>query len=1209
MALLLLAAAVCGTLPAHAADEFAALEEGALLAGFQAVARYEAEDARPIGARFVHLATGTPVDLLRFDTVPQAFVWVRTIPASDGGEPHAGEHLVLGKGTKGRHYALLTDMSIGNHSASTWRDKTIYHCHTAGGTAAFSELLYRMLDALVRADFSDEEIRRELCHHGVLEDQATGTLSLEEKGTVYVEMVSAYEKPGTIVWNEILRRCFGPGHPLGWESGGRPDAIREVTPAGIRRFFADCYDLGPALGLILALPGSFALQATLADVDRILTELSGTAGETGAHAAASEPGRRPDPLALLPPLPETLDAQITLHPFPSDNPATPGQAAFAWLPRAGLEAYDTIALEALWHLLAGDEASYLYRDLVDQSQRIGPAGITSVSGFLGSMVGQPPMLWLSGLDPAILDAASLADVRRIVTERLARIAALEPGTPEFAELRERAANYLIGERRVLLENIDAPPRFGFRGTGDFWYQHLQLLERAGGFHRDLLLQASHQRLEEALAQGNPWADLIPRLALADAPAVVAAFPDTAMPARLGAEKRDRLRRATAELTRRYGVDDEQEALRRYRAEFDATTETLREIEARVPQPDFLPDPPLTLDDLIDAQIVELPLAFTGTTPLCVTRFHHTAQIDFGLYFDVTATPGDDLIVLALLPALITDIGAWDGADWLPYDQVAERLRRDTGGVEATYAALPRESGCRVELALYGGGLTPDEARAAVAWTRRLLKSATRIEPSVLPRLRDVVAREIASLRQTMMGSEEDWAWNPPHAYRHQHEGAYLSALAIFTRLHHLNRLAWMLTDPPAPEELDALRAKLERVGSRHGATREDLATYLTGLIEAQGAEPEPGSLGTSATPDPTPSTLRMTCEYLLAELGTLPDETFRDDCDRLAGQVLTDLPIAPAVVLARLSACVERLWAAGPARAHLTAARETAEEIQPELARLIRGFGTHWEPHHPPAAPITGHITRNLSGRYPEARARHSPVALVHESSRNGLFANSAPLITYAHADREALLDYLTARVIGGQGGHSLFMQTWAAGLAYSNGVGCSPRRGYLTYYAERCTDAAATLAFVIDKLAQADETLTDPALLDYALANTFSDYRGADTYVARGRAIAADLTDGITPDRVRRFKEALMELRAAWQDPEEARTLLADLRRRLPALAGRVVPGYGQAPAEPQGAITFLIGPETQITKVEALLAQRGRPQRFLRLRPRDYWIDAGGD
>src|SRR5437773_520002 len=86
---------------------FADLRLSQVLHGFRATAVYLSDTERPMGARFIHGKTGFTLDVLEIQSVPQGFIWVTTFPTSDMGEPHTQEHLLLGKGNKGRAVATL----------------------------------------------------------------------------------------------------------------------------------------------------------------------------------------------------------------------------------------------------------------------------------------------------------------------------------------------------------------------------------------------------------------------------------------------------------------------------------------------------------------------------------------------------------------------------------------------------------------------------------------------------------------------------------------------------------------------------------------------------------------------------------------------------------------------------------------------------------------------------------------------------------------------------------------------------------------------------------------------------------------------------------------------------------------------------------------------------------------------------------------------
>src|SRR5690606_28118545 len=235
-------------------DTLAKLTEGGKTHGFTVVAQYLVDADKPVGARFTHDATGFTFDYLRIETAPQGFLWVNTFPTSDMGEPHTQEHLLLGKGDRGRKLGSFEAMALAESSAFTAQWRTAYHFHTVAGHDVFWPVMENHLDALLNPDYTDEEIRREVRNFGV-DKGDDGTLRLEEKGTVYNEMVRTYESPQTLVWRTAGYLVYGKTHPLALDSGGAPAAIREMTPQHIRAFHEATHHLAN-MGMIGAFPSS-----------------------------------------------------------------------------------------------------------------------------------------------------------------------------------------------------------------------------------------------------------------------------------------------------------------------------------------------------------------------------------------------------------------------------------------------------------------------------------------------------------------------------------------------------------------------------------------------------------------------------------------------------------------------------------------------------------------------------------------------------------------------------------------------------------------------------------------------------------------------------------------------------------------------------------------------------------------------------------------
>ena len=88
-------------------NPYDALTKGQVMHGFRTDAIYLDANDKPIGARFMHTRTGFTLDMLQIQSVPQAFIYANTFTVSDMGEPHTQEHLLIGKGNKGRNINVL----------------------------------------------------------------------------------------------------------------------------------------------------------------------------------------------------------------------------------------------------------------------------------------------------------------------------------------------------------------------------------------------------------------------------------------------------------------------------------------------------------------------------------------------------------------------------------------------------------------------------------------------------------------------------------------------------------------------------------------------------------------------------------------------------------------------------------------------------------------------------------------------------------------------------------------------------------------------------------------------------------------------------------------------------------------------------------------------------------------------------------------------
>jgi hypothetical protein len=337
---------------------------------------------------------------------------------------------------------------------------------------------------------------------------------------------------------------------------------------------------------------------------------------------------------------------------------------------------------------------------------------------------------------------------------------------------------------------------------------------------------------------------------------------------------------------------------------------------------------------------------------------------------------------------------------------------------------------------------------------------------------------------------------------------------------------------------------------------------------------------------------------LAALVPDLPDQSLAADWRYLCHQMAADLRRTAPVALADLERLRGIVVRAAAARLYVVGAGETQEAIRADLERLVGALGT--AAALPRSAPGPRHIDQRVRAREGggAAGASGAPgfVGLVNPSTQGGVFLHSSPATHFLDRSEDALLDYLAGNLYTGHGAHSLFMKTWAAGLAYSNGIRVMLRQGLLQYYAERCPDLSQTLGFVIGELGKVSP---EPGLARYALATAFQS-RVAATYERRGRAIAEDLADGVAPAEVRRFRQGLLEL--------QRRVDFADqLSSRLARVYQKVLPGFGPSWSAAPGALYMVIGPDRQLESWQRFLHKQVDPKaRLVRIYPRDFWIPA---
>src|SRR5579871_1217927 len=1164
LVLLALAAAWAQPRPPQAGPiTYADLREGQTINGFRAVAVYTDDAGRPMGARFKQVRSGFTLDLLGIQSVPQAFIWVTTYPTSNMGEPHTQEHLLLGKGNKGRALASQEPMALVDSSAFTMQWMTCFHFYTPAGADVFYEHFERVIDALIHPDYTDEEIRREVRNFGV-STAPDGSLRLEEKGTVYNEMTTSMDQPAYRLFRAAAVTAYGPKHPLALSSGGLPEALRVIQPSDIRRFHAQHY-FGGNMGMIAALPKDMTLETTLAKIDAALDRV--------------EPRHPVLPIMSEDKLPAPKPAtagRIEYVRYPFRNDQQPGSVILLWPADRKLNNRDFELLSLFLDNFGGDSDTNLYRLLINSGTREADFGMQGVDSFADTDEGNPVYIMFRDVPAARMNDADLGAIRTKVLQELTRVAAYADGSAELKAFNGRLKSRILERRRALAKFVNSPPQFGFRNVGSGWVTHLYTLNKEPGFRKSLTEKTDLDAIEK-LADGthNIWRDYLAQWKLTGVtPWIEAAKPDPGLVRQEESERVERVAAETERLKKQYGAASDQEALRRFQADEDKATQVIEAAAREITPPTFISNPPLTLDEQLEYKSQALPRG----VPLVASTFESMTSATAGIALRLDSVPEDQLVYLSMLPQLLTRAGVIENGQPVPYQEMAGRLRNEILSLNANFSINPAAG--RYELVVRGAGNNTAESERALEWMKLVLFHPD-WRPENLPRLRDLVDQTLGTLRTTTQAPEERWVDDPARAFRWQSNPLLLTTSSFMTREQNVFRLHWMLQGGGAAD-IDQFLDELGKVSGSRAERKTILADIETGRYAAlEKLSPAAKKLAGVAARD---------LDTLFAEI---PDFSLDADWRAICAEMRRDLDRSPEKTLAALEQLRRSLLITGGARMFLIASPATQQTLtahMQEFSGMLDDAKLAKATYRP-----VRRIDQRLDGRESQAG---DPVfvGLLNANSQGGVFLNSAPAASYRDTSSDKLLDYLASNLYAGHGAHGIFMKTWGAGLAYSNGLRVRPTDGTLNYYAERTPLLPQTLQFVIDELKKAKP---DPSLGDYAIAQAFDGTRSALPYEARGEAMSDDLADGLTPDVVRRFHRTILELR-------QGKDFTGELFRRMPHVYDRVLPGMGVRPKDVAGGVYFVIGPEKQLDAYEQYLKKTEGPEtRLFRLFPRDFWLE----
>jgi Zn-dependent M16 (insulinase) family peptidase len=1154
------------------------LTNGQKLNGFKATALYLNGSDQPMGARFIHERTGFTLDLLQIESVPQTFIYTNTIPVSDKGEPHTQEHLLITKGNKGRQWNTMQAMSLAASNAYTQQTHTSYHFYTGAGPDVFFNLFNAYMDALLHPNYTDEEIRREVRNWGIAENPGDKSLRIEEKGAVYNEMNVSMNNQQRRVYMMMQQLVYGKQHPLSFSAGGLPASIREMTPEDIKKYHAANYHLAN-MGAITSLPKNVGLGTTLSKMNTILNNLEPKTSKLNFLTEDNMPA----------PMPAEA-GKIALAEFPSRNAQEPGNMFIAFPAERNVAGADKLLLDLFLGTFSNGATSNLYKKFIDTKTRTVDLGPSSSFGFIYDYKGQPVIFGLGGVPAANLTQEKAALARQEILNELNRVASFADNSPELKEFNERVRNNLVDEQRSLNKFISTPPKFGFRNTGDGWYNTLEELNKTASFKKSLIQKPELSAIEKQLQSGkNIWKEYIAKWKLnSTQPYVVYSKANPALLDELEASRKQRAKDEIARLKTKYSVKDDQEAIRKYKEEYDNNTTAIEKNQDAV-HVSFISNPPLTLDDNLDYKVSSAG----GKVKMVSSTFNNMSGATTGIALKLQGVPQDKLVYLAILPDLLTGTGYIKNGKAVSYEDMSQQLQKEILSLQSNYSTNITTG--RAELVVKGAGNNATEAQRALEWMNTVLQSPNwKIEN--ISRIQDLVEQSLSGIRRTMQGPEERWVNDPGDAYVAQDNPLMLATSSFLTRSHNIFRLKWMLKSAGDESTKKAIDKFLKNLADLN-AERDQLKLLVNGLQTGKATAetiPEPINEQFNAfniLPAGAKLIAADAAKDLEQILNEIPDGSLAADWSYLCNEIRKDLAQSPEQTLADLDNVRKSLLMKGNARMFVIGSAAVQQKLAPNINSLLAGLqeGTSLKANYSTAKMID----ERLKGRMKKADAPVY-VGLINPNSQTGVFINSAPLVTYKDTTREQLLRFLAGELYAGAGKQSVYTKSTGAGLSYSTGIAVTAGNGRIRYYAERTPELPQTLKFIIDEIKRSPK---DTAMKDYIISLAMSATRAASDYEDRGEAMASSLEDDLSPATVKAFRSAILKLR-------KMPGLVDEVYNRKDQVYQTILPGYG-APVKDANGVYFVIGPEKQMSLYEAYLkAADNKDAKLYRLYPRDYWM-----
>ena len=236
---------------------------GAVLHGFSVDSVEDLPDVPARMVRMTYRRNGAGLVWLDRDDDNKTFaIAFKTVPSDDTGVAHILEHSVLCGSARfpvKEPFVELLKSSLQTFlNAMTGADMTVYPVSSRNGRD-FMNLAEVYLDAVFRplSMERDHAFRQEGWRYEFDGDE------LVRNGVVYSEMKGVFASPDAVAWRELMKMLF-PDSPYGFDSGGHPDSIPDLTYEGYRAFYRRFYHPSNAY---VFLDGRVDMPAMLALLD------------------------------------------------------------------------------------------------------------------------------------------------------------------------------------------------------------------------------------------------------------------------------------------------------------------------------------------------------------------------------------------------------------------------------------------------------------------------------------------------------------------------------------------------------------------------------------------------------------------------------------------------------------------------------------------------------------------------------------------------------------------------------------------------------------------------------------------------------------------------------------------------------------------------------------------------------------------------------